>query len=124
MQLLLDENLSPRVAGWAQAAGWPARCVAHIGLQGASDEAVWEEAWRRDEVVVTINASDFLVLARGVEVHPGLIVLRQSGLSREEQWVHLAAGLRWLGEAGFDDRLNRVLVVNDPDSHVVLEIPG
>lgn len=39
--------------------------------------------------VVTINAADFLTLAADVELHPGLIVLRQSGLTADEQWAHL-----------------------------------
>jgi len=35
--------------------------------------------------VLTINARDFIELL-DVAVHPGLIVLRESGLSRDEQW--------------------------------------
>ena len=39
----------------------------------------------RGFAVVTTNARDFIELL-DVDVHPGLIVLRESGLSREEQW--------------------------------------
>jgi hypothetical protein len=38
-----------------------------------------------DFAVVTTNAKDFIPLL-DVEVHPGLIVLRESGLTRDEQW--------------------------------------
>lgn len=57
----------------------------HVGLGGASDQVVWRYAYENDLIVVTTNAKDFLALL-DVELHPGLIVLRESGLSREEQW--------------------------------------
>jgi hypothetical protein len=41
-----------------------------------------------DFSIVTINARDFIKLLY-VGGHPGLIVLRQSGLSRDEQWANL-----------------------------------
>jgi hypothetical protein len=59
--------------------------VVHHGLGGKPDRDVWAYAWEHAYVVVTTNARDFLKLL-DVDVHPGLIVLRESGLSREEQW--------------------------------------
>jgi predicted nuclease of predicted toxin-antitoxin system len=56
-----------------------------VGLSGASDPAIWRYAYENDLAVITTNAKDFLALL-DVEVHPGLIVLRESGLSRQEQW--------------------------------------
>ena len=55
--------------------------VAHVGLSGASDRAIWRYAYENDLTVITTNAKDFLALL-DVDVHPGLIVLRESGLSR------------------------------------------
>ena len=49
--------------------------VAYIGMPGATDPEVWRYAFEHDQ---TINAADFLHLAREVELHPGLIVLRTS----------------------------------------------
>jgi predicted nuclease of predicted toxin-antitoxin system len=55
--------------------------LAHVGLSGASDRAVWRYAYENDLTVVTTNVKDFLALLN-VEVHPGLIAPRESGLSR------------------------------------------
>ena len=67
-----------------------AQHVAHVGLAGATDPQVWRYAFAHDFAVVTMNARDFLTLAAGVTLHPGLIVLRESGLTRDEQWARLA----------------------------------
>jgi hypothetical protein len=40
----------------------------------------------QDQVVVTVNVGDFITLAAGVDLHPGVIVLRE---------VELSAALRW-----------------------------
>jgi predicted nuclease of predicted toxin-antitoxin system len=55
---------------------------------------VWRYTYENDLIVVTTNAKDFLALL-DVEVHPGLIVLRESGLSREEQWDRIEPALQW-----------------------------
>jgi predicted nuclease of predicted toxin-antitoxin system len=54
--------------------------VAHLGLSETADQAIWQYAFNHDYVVVTTNAQDFLHLLN-VELHPGLIVLRESGLT-------------------------------------------
>jgi predicted nuclease of predicted toxin-antitoxin system len=63
VNLLIDENLSPSIVHHLAAKGVPAAHVAHIGLQGAIDPDVWRCAYEHDQVVVTINAADFLFLA-------------------------------------------------------------
>jgi predicted nuclease of predicted toxin-antitoxin system len=89
LKLLLDEHLSPRLALWcAERRGIYAVPVAHIDLAGRSDVAVWAYALANDFTVVTTNARDFITLLR-VELHPGLIVLRESSLTRIEQWERL-----------------------------------
>jgi predicted nuclease of predicted toxin-antitoxin system len=93
LKLLLDEHLSPRLSNWgAERRGITAASVAHLGLSGATDAAIWQYAFDHDYVVVTTNARDFLHLLN-VEVHPGLIVLRESGLTREEQWERLVVAI-------------------------------
>lgn len=89
MKLLIDENLSPALVQRLAGAGVPAVHVAHCGLSGATDPAVWRYAFDHDLVVVTSNAGDFMRLAEGVELHPGLIVLRAGHLTREDQWAWL-----------------------------------
>jgi Domain of unknown function (DUF5615) len=54
---------------------------------GRADQEIWQIAIDHDFAVVTTNARDLIGLLE-VDVHPGLIVLRESGmeLSRDEQW--------------------------------------
>jgi predicted nuclease of predicted toxin-antitoxin system len=83
MRLLLDENISPALVGRLAEVGVYAQSVPHVGLAGRADRAVWQYALDHDFAVVTVNARDFIELLH-VAVHPGLIVLRESGLSRGE----------------------------------------
>lgn len=73
-------------------------------------------------MVVTSNAGDFIRLAAGVELHPGLIVLRAGHLSREEQWAWLEPVARWLVEEG-QDLANRAVVVTGKGKFAVQDIP-
>lgn len=122
MNVLLDENLSPRLVQLLAAKGVSAQHVAHVGLSGASDPEVWRYAYEHDQVVVTINASDFLVLASAVELHPGLIVLRSQGLTREEQWewvepvVDAVVRLR-------KDLVNKAVEVTGPAKFRIRDLP-
>ena len=94
MRLLLDENLSPRLAQRAAKLGICAVHVAHVGLTGQSDANIFRYAFANDMVLATMNVGDFLTLAGGVDIHPGVIVLRVSGITTEEQWAHLEPALR------------------------------
>jgi predicted nuclease of predicted toxin-antitoxin system len=85
IRLLLDEHVSPSLVGKLGDKGAFAVAAAHVGLSGEPDEQIWNYALENDFVVVTSNARDFIRLLN-VEVHPGLIVLRESGLTRDEQW--------------------------------------
>jgi predicted nuclease of predicted toxin-antitoxin system len=85
LNLLLDENLSPQLIPRLTTLGIFAQHAAHVGLSGKSDFDIWLYAFEHDQIVVTINAKDFLSLATGSEVHPGLIILRESGLTPDEQ---------------------------------------
>jgi predicted nuclease of predicted toxin-antitoxin system len=94
-----------------------------VGLSGASDPVVWRYAYDNDFIVVTTNAKDFLALLE-VEVHPGLIVLRESGLSREEQWNRIEPVLQYLLSLDdFNFMVNKVIEVEAPNRFSVREIP-
>jgi predicted nuclease of predicted toxin-antitoxin system len=126
VKLLVDEHLSPRLAAWcAERQGVYAAPVAHVGLAGRSDAEVWRHALEHDFVVVTANARDFLALL-DVGLHPGLIVLREGGLSRAEQWARLEAALDHV--QGQPDpaayMVNRVVEVFGVDQVVAREIPS
>ena len=102
MKFLLDEHLSPTLVSRLAFLGCYAVAVPHVGLSGAADSAVWRYAYENDLIVVTTNAKDFFALL-DVEVHPGLMVIRESGLSREEQWKRI------------EPVLLHLLAFNDPD---------
>ncbi len=123
MRFLLDEHLSPTLVSRMAALGCYGVAVPHVGLGGASDPVVWRYAYENDLIVVTTNAKDFLALL-DVEVHPGLIVLRESGLSRAEQWERIEPLLQHL--RGLDDpnfMLNKVIEIEAPNRFSVREIP-
>lgn len=123
MRFLLDEHLSPTLVSRMASLGCYGVAVPHAGLSGASDPVVWRYAYENDLTVITSNAKDFLALLN-VEVHPGLIVLRESGLSRQEQWDRIEPvlqHLRKMNDSNF--MLNKVIEVEAPNRFSVREIP-
>jgi predicted nuclease of predicted toxin-antitoxin system len=93
VKLLIDEQLSPRIVTWcAERKGVYAVAAAHVGLSGRSDLQIWQYAYENGFIVVTSNARDFMALL-DVDLHPGLIILREGSLSRSEQWERLEAAL-------------------------------
>ncbi len=113
MRLLIDEQLSPILVRRSAEKGIFAQHVAHVGLSGKSDHAIWLYAYRNDQIVVTANAGDFLMLAAGVDLHPGLVVLRESGLDRREQWSRLEPVIDHLLEMQ-ESIINRVIEISGP----------
>jgi len=83
-----------------------------VGLAGKSDAEIFRHAFANDFSVVTINAADFITLAAGCDLHPGLVVLRVMGLTAEEQWGHLLPVLEHLAKQDDPNALtNRVIEV-------------
>lgn len=87
MKLLLDEHISPTLVRRLADCGVFALSIVHCGLGGKSDAFIWEYALQNDFAVVTTNVRDFIEFTD--QIHSGLILLRQSGLSREEQRARL-----------------------------------
>jgi hypothetical protein len=78
----------------------------------------------RDQIVVTVNVGDFMRLAAAIEVHPGVIALREAGLNAEEQWLRGQSAIQLINQSCDPDMVNRVLEVQ---SDVVVrwhEIPA
>jgi hypothetical protein len=69
---------------------------------GRPDHEIWKYALDHDFSVVTTNARDFIKLLN-VDVDPGLIVLRQSGLTRDEQLVALLPVIEHIRASGDDN---------------------
>jgi predicted nuclease of predicted toxin-antitoxin system len=123
VKVLVDENLSPELVRRLADKGVAAAHVAHIGMPGASDPEVWRHAFEHDQIVVTINAADFLHLAAAVDLHPGLVVLRVSGgLSRAEQWAWVEPVVDWL-LASAEPLLNKAVVVTGVGKFTCVDLP-
>lgn len=84
MRLLLDANLSPRMALRVQQAGHDAVHVADLGLASASDEAIFTRAAAEDLVVVTADTDFSMLLALRQGAGPSVLQLRHvAELSQE-----------------------------------------
>lgn len=90
---------------------------------GQPDIRVWQYAWRYDQVVITLNIGDFLNLARNIELHPGVIALREAGLSREDQWQRLCQALKWADDRCGGDLVNKVLEVRGDGDLELHDLP-
>ena len=86
VKLLLDENLSPKVAEILRKEdGLDAVHIRDRGLLEATDPDVLDRAYAEDRVLATKNVDDFVKLARARELHPGIILLEDGDLVRAEQ---------------------------------------
>jgi predicted nuclease of predicted toxin-antitoxin system len=100
-----------------------AQSVPHVGLAGGADHVVWRYALDHDFAVVTTNAQDFIELL-DVAVHSGLIVLRESGLSRQEQWERLMPVVEDVKDSGDEDSLlNKLIEIRGVGRFEIREIP-
>jgi predicted nuclease of predicted toxin-antitoxin system len=73
--ILIDECLTPDLAGVARARGFVAMHVTWVNLGGSPDWVLAAVAAERDYVLVTNNRRDFLKLYAQLEVHNGLIII-------------------------------------------------
>lgn len=108
VKLLLDENLSPRVAVVLRSEGHDIVHLRERGRLGIADADVLDLAFAEDRVLVTANVGDFRRLAAAREVHAGIVLLADGGLRRDEQCDLLR---RVIGLLGDDDLVNRALSV-------------
>jgi predicted nuclease of predicted toxin-antitoxin system len=119
VKLLLDENLSPRVAETlVKEDVVDAVHVRDRGLLGALDHRVLEAAFAEDRVLVTSNVDDFVMLARAGEVHSGIVLIEEGSLLREEQLQVVRQAIAIL--KGERDLVNRVLRIW-LDGHAIFE---
>ncbi len=63
-------------------------------------------------------------LAAVMEVHPGVIALREAGLSSEQQWLRVQAALQLIEQDPDADLINRVLEIQAEAVHVWHQIPA
>jgi predicted nuclease of predicted toxin-antitoxin system len=118
-KVLLDENISPKVAErLAREDGIDACHVRDRGLLAATDRDVLERAFAEDRILVTSNVGDFLKLARAREIHCGVILPEDGALPREEQLRLVRSAVLALRDIG--DLTNKALWVA-PDGSTRLE---
>jgi predicted nuclease of predicted toxin-antitoxin system len=94
VRFVVDANLSPKVAGYLQAAGHDAVHVVDVDLQHASDLVIMNWA-RTDERVVLSSDTDFgTLLARFEARDPSFLLLRHlNDRKPDEQAALLLANL-------------------------------
>jgi len=123
VKLLLDENLSPRVAEvLARDDGVDACHIRDRGLLGATDPQVLERAFVEDRILVTKNVGDFAKLAGARELHAGIVFVEQGDLTRDEQLELLRLIVAKVGEIG--DLVNQVMHAAKDGSLTVESAPS
>ena len=104
MRLLLDENVSPSIVRPLSETGHDAYHVRDRGLMGQPDHVIWRHAVEEDRLMVTINARDFVRLAKREELHGGLVTFPSGSPPHEQPEAD-----RLLGR----DPMNRWLHIGD-----------
>lgn len=97
LRFLIDECVSPLLAGLAREQGFDATHVNWVRLNRTRDQIISVFAVAEDYVLVTNNAVDYRPIYRALDVHPGLVIILPS-VRRTEQLGLFAVVL---------DRLNR-----------------
>jgi predicted nuclease of predicted toxin-antitoxin system len=75
MRFLVDAQLSPALARYLNQQGHHAEHVIDIGMQAASDRAVWNVAGKNSAVLITKD-EDFVVLRAIEAVGPAVVWIR------------------------------------------------
>ena len=123
VKLLLDENISPKVGEMLRAQdGIDAVHVRERGLLQAPDQDVLERAYAEDRLLVTKNVEDFVKLARARDLHPGIVLLEDGDLVRDEQLRVVRAAVALLGPER--DLVNRVVRMWADGRHVFEDVPA
>ncbi len=121
-KLLLDENLSPRVAKAHCVVGVDVVHVRGRGLLGATDTQVLERAYTEDRVLVTVNVADFVKLARARDLHAGIVLTEDGALLVAEQLLVIKHAVEILH--GERDLVNRLLWISLAGEHSIEDVPA
>ncbi len=99
-RLLLDANISPRVAAALRAEGIDSRHVGEIGLLAANDREILERAIENGWTVVTFDL-DFAAMTAALGKSPttGIMILRLPTVRSDLVLPRIRAALRREGEA-------------------------
>jgi predicted nuclease of predicted toxin-antitoxin system len=82
VKFLVDEDLSEEIANILRAKGIDAVHIRELGLTGAEDQEVLDEAARQKRCVITRNRNDFLMLTEfyfhEARPHHGVLIIPRS----------------------------------------------
>ena len=119
-RILVDECLSPELAALANARGYLAVHVVHLGMVGTPDYRLVNELIDEGYLVVTRNARDFRRLLASVEVHAGLLLLMPNATA-DEQAKLFAAALDFIER--MPDTINKVIELRAIDDIRISHLP-
>jgi predicted nuclease of predicted toxin-antitoxin system len=122
MRLLLDNNLSPRLAELLRESVHECEHVRDHGLQAAADEVVMQHARDNGQILVSADTDFGTLLARTGADKPSVVLIRRSGGRRTADLASvLTANLDAVSE---DLESGAVLVITDTELRVrTLPIP-
>jgi predicted nuclease of predicted toxin-antitoxin system len=89
MKLLLDQGLPRSTVKHLAAAGITAEHVGDLGMAAAADDAILDEARKRQSVVVTLDADFHRFLATTKATSPSVVRIRIEGLKGDRLTVIL-----------------------------------
>lgn len=83
-KFIVDECLNRVLANVARDHGFDAYHVRSLGLGGASDKVIAEQAVASGYIIVTNNGRDYRALYRRFASHPGLVIMLPSVTTSEQ----------------------------------------
>jgi predicted nuclease of predicted toxin-antitoxin system len=119
--ILIDECLSVELPRVAHELGFEAYHVAHYGLSGLKDPALFAKINERGFIFVTNNREDFVDLIAEVDLHAGLIIILPN-VRGEAQKVLFRTALEHILKIG--SMLNRVLEIDGNCEIRVYNLPA
>jgi predicted nuclease of predicted toxin-antitoxin system len=105
MKLLIDMNLSPRLAGLLAEAGFPATHWSELGPVDAGDPEIMSYAKAHDLVVLTHDLDYSAILAATGADKPSVVQVRAADLTPELLATPIIAGLMQCRQALADGAL-------------------